>query len=274
MAVATSTTAFFPEQYGPLLDNVVEAKSIAAQVSSRLGIAGTTVAFPLLTADPDTAWTAEGAQITADDPGLSELVVTPRKVAGLTQLSNEAVNDSNPDVANLVGNSLGRSIAKKVDAAFFSLTAVTNGPTPIGTQAYSTVDTGASLTNLDTFVDAVFVGLENGSEISHFVVSPDTAQAVSKLKEQTGSNRNLVEIVEGGMRIYGRPVLVSADVDAATVAWALDRTQIHYVVRQGTSVVVSDHAVFDYDSVQVRGTMRVGFGFQLPAGIVRLYDAA
>jgi hypothetical protein len=34
------------------------------------------------------------------DPTTDELVVTPKKVAGLTQISNEAASDSNPAVAD------------------------------------------------------------------------------------------------------------------------------------------------------------------------------
>ena len=76
----------------------------------------------MLTADPATGWYAENTQITLTDPTTTELVITPKKVAGLTQISTKPQQDTNPAVAEQIGPSLGRSVAKKIDAAFFANT--------------------------------------------------------------------------------------------------------------------------------------------------------
>ncbi len=124
MAVLNSglQTAWTPEDYGKLVDLVLAEKSIAFRAGTRVTTESESIRFPMLTADPAVAWTAENTQISLTDPTTNELVVTPKKVAGLTQISNEAASDSNPAVADQIGRGLARSVAKKVDAAFFGNT--------------------------------------------------------------------------------------------------------------------------------------------------------
>src|SRR5215207_6339037 len=102
--------AWAPEAYGNLIDTVIAEKSIAFQAGTKVSIANESIRFPLLTADPATGWYQENTQISLTDPSTSEIVVTPKKVAGLTQISNEAAEDSNPAVSDQVGKSLGRSV--------------------------------------------------------------------------------------------------------------------------------------------------------------------
>ena len=230
----------------------------------------------MLTADPAVAWTAENTQISLTDPTTNELVVTPKKVAGLTQISNEAASDSNPAVADQIGRGLARSVAKKVDAAFFGNT-VTNGPSGLlSLWGINVIDTGTvTLTSLDPFHEAKAAALADGAELSVFVLAPDVALTLSKAKTGTESNVGLLEStgVGDGVTLAGVPVVVSTDV-AAGNAWGLDGSQVLVVQRTGTQVVRSTDSAFDYDTVQVRATARVSLGFANPAGVVRLYDSA
>jgi HK97 family phage major capsid protein len=231
-----------------------------------------TIRFPLLTADPGTGWYVENTQISLTDPTTNELVVTPKKVAGLTQISNEAAADSNPAVADQVGRSLARSIAKKVDASFFANT-TTSGPSGLLSLGVNVVDTGTvTLASLDAFHQAKADALADGAELSVLIPAPDVALTLAKAKQATGSNMGLLNNVGDGITLAGVPVLVSTDV-AAGNAWGLDGSQVLVVQRTGTTVVRSTDSAFDYDAVQVRATARISFGFANPAGVVRLYDA-
>lgn len=281
MAVLDSNLAqaWTPEDYGKLIDIVVAEKSIAFQASTVVQTDSETIRFPMLTADPSVGWYAENSQITLTDPTDSELVVTPKKVAGLTQISNEAAQDTNPAVAEQVGRSLARSIAKKIDAAFFGDT-ITNGPNGLlslkdgsDNPLYNVVDTSEiALTSLDPFHQAKSDALADGANLTHFILAADVALALAKAKQATDSNMGLLDNVGDGVTLAGIPVLVSADVEAGN-AWGVDASQIFVVQRTGTTIVKSADAAFDYDAVQVRATARVGFGFANPAGLVRLYDA-
>ena len=275
MAVLNSglQTAWTPEDYGALIDLVLAEKSIAFKAGTVVRTESETIRFPMLTADPAVGWYVENTQISLTDPTTNELVVTPKKVAGLTQISNEAASDSNPAVADQVGRSLARSLAKKIDAAFFANT-TTNGPSGLlSLSGVNVVDTGTvTLDSLDPFHEANAAALADGAELSVFILAPDVALALSEAKTATDSNQGLLDSVGDGVTLAGVPVLVSTDV-AEGNAWGLDGSQVFVVQRTGTQVVRSTDAAFDYDAVQVRATARVSFGFVNPAGVVRLYDA-
>lgn len=277
MAILNSNLAqaWTPEDYGKLIDLVVAAKSIAFQAATVYQTSSETTRFTKQTADPSVAWYAENTTIALTDPTLDEVVVTPKKVAGRTQISNEAASDTNPAVAEQTGRTLARSIAKGIDKAFFANT-TTNGPSGLlSLSGVNVVDTGAisSLTTLDAFHEAKFAALSDGAELTHFILAADVALALSKAKQGTALNTGLLDTVGDGITLAGVKVLVSADVAAGNV-WGVDATQILAVQRAGTTVVKSTEAAFAEDAVQVRATARVGFGFANPAGVVRLYDAA
>ena len=275
MAVLNSTleNAFTPEDYGKLIDTEVDAKSVAFQAATVVDTDKHQIRVPVLVSDPDTGWFAENTEITLIDPETDELVIVPTKVAGRTQISNEAAEDTDPAAASIIGKSLARDIAKKIDAAFFGNT-VTNGPSgQLSVSGVQVVDTGAGWTTLDYVHEAKSLAMANGAELTHIVLAPDVALALSKAKTATGSNQGLLETVDDGIRLAGLFALVSPAVSAGN-AWALDKSQALTVRRKGTTLATSKDAAFGSDATQIRAVSRVGFGFANPAGIVRLHDAA
>ena len=138
--------------------------------------------------------------------------------------------------------------------------------------AYSAVDTGASVANLDAFVSARFKAQTVGAELTSWVMSPATAETLSKLKVGTGSNQSLLQFVDDGLVVAGLPVFVSPDVDAGTVAWGIPKAR-PTVLRKGTEVVRSKDSAFANDALDIRAIARVGFAFLQPAAVTRLYDA-
>lgn len=275
MAVLNSTleNAFTPEDYGKLIDTEVDAKSVAFQAATVVDTDKHQIRVPVLVSDPDTGWFAENTEITLIDPETDELVIVPTKVAGRTQISNEAAEDTDPAAASIIGKSLARDIAKKIDAAFFGNT-VTNGPSGLLSVAgVQVVDTSGAWTTLDHIHEAKSEAMAYGAELTHIVLAPDVALALAKAKTATGSNQGLLETVDDGIKLAGLVALVSPAI-AAGNAWALDKSQVLTVRRKGTTLATSKDAAFGSDATQIRAVSRVGFGFPNPAGIVRLHDAA
>lgn len=270
MKRADQAQTWLPEDFGKMLDLVVQAKSVAANASTVVSTSRQKVGFPLWVADPAVGWYNELDEITPADGDTDEVEVTPSKTAGLTLISNELANDSDPDVANQIAAALGNQIAHAIDAAFFADTTAKapNGLLSLTTQV---VDPGTSVTNLDPFVSARYAAEANGAKLSHWLVTPATAEALSKLKIASGSNQSLIQFVEDGITVAGLPVLTSTHVDAGTVAWGVDSTQQRYVLRQGTTV--ERFPSVTNDGLYIRAISRVGFGFLNPAGIVRLHHA-
>lgn len=289
MAVKDSTLqqAFTPESYGSLVDKVIESNAVAFNpaVATLLPITTESIRIPLLTGDVASGWYSELDTITEADPTTDELVVTPKGVKAYTLVSNESVSDTQPAIANLIGNSIGRSISKKVDDAFFSLTAITKGPQlPMGVTTYSYVDVAVASATFDHVLQAIKLSKDNGANPTAVIVNPAVELAWRQVKTANGSNSYLVQDAPladesrragyAGFTIGGVPVYVSRSVDALTAAWVVDAAQVFTVRRQGTEIVADKSAAFQSDGTAIRGVARVDFGVTNPAGVVRVFDHA
>lgn len=272
MATQHSNTAdtWTPADFGAVLNKAIQAQSTAFKAATTFGTGKVKVQFPLWNTDPSAAWLDELELIVPTDGSTGEVICIPSKVGGITTLSNEIAKDTDPAIADAAAAGLANQIAHKIDAAFLADTTpkANNGLQSI---AYSTVDTGASITNEDPWIDALFAAEAVGANIDHWVMHPDTAKVLSKLKKGTGSNERLLERTSDGSFIAGIKVLTDTKVDAATKAWGIDSSRIKVVLRQGTEMQRFD--VPRQDAIDVRGIARVGFAFLHPQSVVRLYDA-
>lgn len=270
----TDAPGFTPDDYGTLIVRPVTAASVALTTTTVVTTASTVFHVPVVTDDPSAGWVAEGGEITPDDATLDEVQVTPSKVAGLTIISRELATDSSPAAAQVVGDGLARDIARQVDTAFYGTT-TTNGPGGLGgVTGVSTVDTGGTWSNLDWAAEAISKAEQEGAELSAFVGHPTDVLTLSKLKDETGSNRPLLgtdPTAPTRRTILGVPLHVSAAVTAGTI-WAYDRTRIVTVMRDDVTLDVDRSAYFTSDRIAIRATMRIGFGYPHPASIVKIYD--
>lgn len=277
MTTTSGAALLRPEDVGELLHTAVGGMSIALMVAKVVQTASTSYRIPIISTDPAAGWFTEGAEITPSDAVTAELDVVPPKVAGLTIISNELASDSNPASIQEVGDGLARDIARKIDAAFFSVVA---SPAPAGLAAVALVtgtsaDAALSFTTLDAFAGAISAAEARGATISAFVTSPAEALALAKLKDQSGSNRPLLGVdpaLPTKRTIYGVPLFVAPDV-AVKTAWAIPSNRTYVVVREGTRVDIDKSAYFSSDRTGVRGVMRVGFGFPDPLSIIKITHA-
>lgn len=265
-----------PDQYAALIVQPVQAGSVAFQIATQLTTDATRTHLPIVQEDAGAAWTREGDEIPVEDATLGEEIVTPAKVAGLTVVSSELAEDSNPQATQIVGDGLARSIARQVDAAFFGRLPA---PAPGGLEAVpnvTTVTTGKKWANLDPFLEAIAQAETVGATLTSFTAHPSDALALAQIKEQTGSNRPLLgsdPTTPTRRVIAGVPLYVSPAVTPGTV-WGLPKDRVFVVLRRDVKVDLSADAYFQSDQVAVRGTMRVGFGYPHPAAITKVTLAA
>lgn len=273
-----------PEEVSDLVVRPVSRLSVAYQVSQVAVIGSHDLRIPLLTADPSASFVAEGAEIPADDAEISELIVTPKKVAALSVISKELATDSlNGSAAEVVGRRLANDTARAIDAAYFGNTTA-NGPSGLGSlSGVSEVDAG-TLVNLDPFAEGQSMAETVGAVIIYWVASPNTVLALAQLKRETGSNEPLLQpdpTLPGRRTVFGAPLLTSPAVDdntvfgipASYVPADPDDTsgRLSYVVQaQDASLDVDGSVFFTSDRVAVRTTVRVSFGFPHEAAIVRI----
>ena len=264
-----------PEDVAALVIQPVDRMSVAMQVSTILDTDASTMRIPIVTADVDAAWVAEGAEISEDSAATDELNVEPRKLAALTIISSELAQDSSPAAQQVVGQSIARDLARRIDLAYFGAQA---GQSPNGLQdllGVGIVDNVGSWANLDPFLEAQYAADAEGRELGAFVSDYSTALALAQLKDQTDSARPLLgDPLEGTRRrLAGVPLYVSPGVEAGVV-WGLPRDVSMVVRRTGVQLAVDRSRYFERDSIGVRATMRLAFGWPHPAAVQRISLAA
>ncbi|OIJ69740.1 phage major capsid protein [Streptomyces mangrovisoli] len=274
--LSPANSAITPDDRGSLVTKPVEALAVAYLTGTKVTTKSHSYLIPILTSDVTVGAVAEGAEITPSDATFTELVVTPAKFAGLTIASRELIEDSNPSADAEIGKSIARQIAKSVDNALFN---ALSSPNPAGFASLagiSTVSAPVTYTNLDPFEEAVSKSEAAGGRITAWVTGADTALEIAKLKDQTGSNRGLLNpdlTTDGRRLILGRPVVVSPHVPADTV-YGISKDDFLVVTREDTRLDVDASAYFSSDRIGVRGTMRVAFGMPVAGAHVRITNAA
>ncbi|AFC50638.1 phage major capsid protein [Mycobacterium intracellulare] len=271
---ADQDSAFLAHEIGKLVDQTVKAKSIAGQISQHVSTQRPAVDFPLFTTPVTTGFIAELADLPLSNVDTASVTATAYKIAGATQASSEMLDDMDPAIAAQIGQSIADQIIWSLDTAVLGTT-TTNGPSGLLSLASTQVDPGASVTNLDAFVKAVYAG-QNATvpaNVSNFVVSPATAEALSLLKTGTGLNTSLLQFQQdGSILVAGVPLVVSSLVDDDTVAWAVDKNHSRLVLRAGTQITKT--YVPQNDSWFISGVARYGWVNLAPASVVRIYHDA
>src|SRR5258705_3671197 len=101
-----------PEQVGALVIEPLTKESTAFQVSTVVQTDSHEYRIPKITGDPASGWVAEGAEIGVDDADLDEIVVVPKKVAGITVVSSELAADSSPEATAVISQRLVNSLKR------------------------------------------------------------------------------------------------------------------------------------------------------------------
>lgn len=272
---STLSAGWLPtEEFGQLLIADVVQQSVATNVGQPIQTNAQTMYFPRLTSEAPADFVAEGADLPLGDPGLDDVAVTPAKVAGLTIVTAEAVEDASPDVSKVVGDSLVRAIPAKIDQAFIgSLPA----PAPKGIASLTDVtdvtgSTPDNLADLDVIADAIAAVQDEGGTPTHILVSPGVAKHLAKLKTGSGSNQPLlgVDAIKPTVRTaYGLP-LVTVRALTNSALYVVDGSRIAVVLRRTTTVDISKDRYFESERVAVRARARVGFGFLHPETIAKV----
>ncbi|MGW4019929.1 phage major capsid protein [Streptomyces sp. NPDC005009] len=279
MALYTSTPGvqgILPPEYGELVTKPVEAISVAMQAGTVVNTSTRDYRIPVLASDVTVGAVAEGAEITPSDAVFDEVVVTPAKFAGLSIISREMADDSDPSAGDQVGRSIARQIANSVDNALLNSLAAPNPAGLSSLSGISTVEAPVTYANLDPFEHALSLSEAAGGNVTAWVTNAATALEIAQLKTASGSNQALLNgdlTADGRRTILGRPVFVSPYAPA-DVVYGVSRDDMLIVVRDDTRVEIDKSAYFTSDRVAVKGTMRVGFAFPRAAAHVRIQNAA
>ena len=241
--------------------------------------------IPRIDSDPGAAWTAEAAPITPSDPGYSDVVATPRKLASLQTISNELIADSNPDVVALLEMQVARALALKFDLGCFEGSGVPPEIRGLKNTAGIVVDSSlaAAPTNLDVFATAIATLESNNAHATAIVMHPRSWGELSKLKQGTANNNMPLLMEQAGSAgqavsrsIYGVPVYLTSQMSLTegagteTSAYVFEAAQIIAVFRQDTTIQLDRSRLFNSDQSELRAILRADLIVPNPLAVVRI----
>lgn len=265
--------AFTAEEWSRfILDHLAAQSVVLASGATRIETDFKQVHVPRITGDGGANWYAELTPIGPGDPVAVELVLTPRKAAALTVLSNESVEDAGADTLDAVGNAMVRAVALKVDAGYFNGTGAANNQ-PAGLLTLGLPSTVGPV-NYPTIVTASGKVREAGGTPDTLYIAPadltalQLAVAADDRPLLSGDATAGAPPVVAGLRIFPTPALVAG---SAIVAMA---SQIVVALRRDATVAVSQDAQFTSDGTVARVVMRTDLGVNDPAGLCEIKVAA
>lgn len=279
MTVKAAPKAWADTETGELVIRPAIDASVAIQAVGATSVEKAAMGYrtPIVANDPTATWGGEGTEIPVSKLGLAEVSDVFHRLAALTVVTRELIDDSDPQISNAAANALGRDIARKIDAAFFgkrpSGATAEDQPRGLGDIAdVHNVAAGAKITSLDPFTDAIYAAASEGAVLSAFVANPDDALAIAKVKEKNDSNRTLLapDPTQAGARtISGVPLLASPAVTKGTI-WGLPKDRIVIAVRKDTELAVDESVFFTSYKVAMRAVTRVTYLYPHPAAIQKI----
>lgn len=250
--------------------------AVTAQVARTRLTAAHQLRVPIVLSDPQAQWVAEGTEVPLTSTELAEQVISFNKLAGLTVITQELANDTDPQVLNEIGDGLARDIARQIDIAFFGSNAEEpNAPAGLEDLENTTEIAVDTLDNLDAFTEARFAAAQHDATVGAFVAHPTTAQNIATLKEGSTSARNLLAAVPEGdetgivASIDGIALRTSTAVTEGTI-WAIPHDRVILGMREDVKINVSDQVFFSSDRIAIRATSRIAYGFLHQPSIIKI----
>lgn len=276
-----------PEIWASKIYELIVAKSTAIQLCEQVTMTSDTLFFPKVTAGSTAYWTVEAGTITASQPTFGQLTLTPKKVAALTQLSTEVLEDSNPSIMAVVTQRLAEDIALKIDSGIYNGTGAATDPY-VGMRSHTQVAT-VSVTGeitTDDISDAIEKLQSANIEPTDLVIHPKVLNKLRKLKVSTTSNEPLLNMVTFGSaplgngvvgKIWGINVIVTTQLPTNLTATATDDTTgtDAVLVSRGKCGIFANRRQMSLnkfyqianDDWLVQSNMRAAFSVNYPAAI-------
>lgn len=134
---------------------LLRPRSIVASLGARMmdGLVGN-VDIPKQTGAATFQWLAEGGDVAATDPTTGTVTLSPKTIAGATEMTRRLMKQSSPSVEQVVMNDLLDGLALAIDLAALAGSGAANQPRGIlNTTGVGSVTLGAGVVTHDNVVD-------------------------------------------------------------------------------------------------------------------------
>lgn len=192
-------------------------------------------------------WVGESKPIPMSKSDYSSVELTPLKVAALTVLSMELLEDSQPSAEMLVRDALVESCSQRIDTTFLSATAASAGVSPAGLLNGLTAITpsGTDLAAVRADMQSLiypFITNKHATGIT-LVMNPATALALSWMYGSL-DQRAFPDINQSGGSLNGMPVVVGENVTAGNII-AIRPQDVWKIGDSGVQISMSREATIE-----------------------------
>lgn len=213
-----------PTDYRPgeFID-ILRARLITRRLGARVlsGLTGN-VDIPKLTKSAAAGWVAENAPLTASDPELGKVQLSPKHVGALVEFSRNMLLQSSPDIEQLVRADFSRIIAEAIDRAAI---AGAGGVAPTGVLNTSGIGS-VSLASVSWAKVLEFVSTIEAADVEGTLGWLAHPLTIAKLRATAKvADTDSVMIMDGPAELAGYP-LVSSTLVPTTLGAGEDKTAV------------------------------------------------
>lgn len=245
--------------------------------------------IPTALAAPTVEYLGQNTAQTATDPNLGQISFSMKTARCLTAIPNELLLVSTPAIDSVLSELVGIAFAEAEDAAIFSTSAVTGGPTSTiysvsGTTTYNVGNSanGGNLSYND--LTAVLWKSASAKAKAPFVWFMSPRTFYQRVLGLVDSQSRPIVVLDGAQgpapgRLWGYPVFVSPAISESqavgsgtnqSYAVLANPKYIHIGDGQQVEIAVSSEFYFSANQTAIRGVRRHDTQFSPAAGIVLL----
>jgi len=256
-----------PQDYIGALRNRLLARSLGVRVLS--GLSGD-VAVPKYGTGLATGWVSEGQAVPEGEMSFDDVRLTPKHVGGKTEMSRQLIQQSSPDIEELVRNDLTALIAQQIDRAILAGTGTGGEPTGIlkaaGIQTADLPSDWAGVLGLSELLE-----LANLDAIN-WLAAPGVKTTFASTEKVPGSGSGF--LLQGG-QMDDKPFNVTNQMPADTLLLG-DFSQVLLGIWSELDILVNPYAepAYSRGGVQVRAMATADVGIRYPQGFVVATPAA
>jgi len=266
------------------IDALVQSSVVLEQCTVLTGNVGD-ISIPKMATSTTAAWYGETDQITESSPVISQLSMSPRTVAGFTEVSRRMIQQASSDVESLLRRDMAAQIASAIDSVIIdgggsnepSGVLQTNG---IGSVALGTNGGAITYQALVNLVKEVSVDNALQGNLA-FLTNPKVVASMRQTARQTsGVEGNF--ILNEVNTLLGYPVLSTnncpSDGSKGTASGTLSSvifgnwSDVIVGMWSGLEILVDPYSKAEYNLVRIRGLMDLDVAVRHPESFAAITD--
>jgi HK97 family phage major capsid protein len=205
---------FVADEQAKFFLELVQQTNTAIPLCRSLRMNSDIMNVPTVAAGNTAYWVSENGTITTSDITTGQIILTAKKVAAITTISTEVIEDSNPEIANIVNEQLAKDVAIKVDQEIYN--GGTTGYTTSGIKGFRDKATYTDINTVNASSGEITVSMilqakkaikndyfaEGGT---HMIINPDVEYKIMNLADSNG--RPLFSGVDTDNPLYSNGVI-------------------------------------------------------------------